>query len=75
MGDRHVLPDNDGWKVVSPDGDQASARAETQEEAVEQARRIIQNSGGGELVVHGTDGKIRDKRTLTAGSAPNSPRD
>ncbi|WP_425508182.1 DUF2188 domain-containing protein [Streptomyces bathyalis] len=35
---------------------------------------MIQNDGGGELVVHGTDGRIRDKRTLTAGAAPNSPR-
>lgn len=74
MGDRHVLPDGDQWKIINPDGEQASAHTRTQEEAIQRAREIIQNDGGGELVVHGTDGQIRDKSTLTAGSAPNSPR-
>lgn len=74
MGDRHVLPDGSEWKIINPDGEQASAHVGTQQAAVTRAREIIQNDGGGELVVHGTDGKIRDKVTLTAGSAPNSPR-
>ncbi|OEU88221.1 hypothetical protein DB35_17735 [Streptomyces abyssalis] len=74
MGDRHVAPDGDQWKIFNPDGVQATTHTDTQEAAIERAREIIQNDGGGELVVHGTDGKIRDKRTLTAGDAPNSPR-
>lgn len=67
MGDRQVLPDGNGWKVVKAENDQASARAQTQDEAIERAREIIQNEGGGELVIHGKDGKIREKRTLNGG--------
>lgn len=72
MGDRHVIPEGDQWKVINPDGVKATTHTDTQEEAVARAREIIRNDGGGELVVHGTDGQIRDKRTLTAASAPNS---
>ncbi|MBK7446227.1 MAG: DUF2188 domain-containing protein [Ignavibacteria bacterium] len=35
----------------------------TQEKAIEQGKTIVINSNGGELIIHGIDGKIRDKNT------------
>ena len=68
MGDRHVVPGEKGWRVVKEGAQQASATTATQAEAVERAREIIANDGGGELVIHGQDGAIRESRTIAAGS-------
>jgi hypothetical protein len=68
MGDRHVVPGEKGWRVVKEGAQQASATTATQGEAVERAREIIANEGGGELVIHGQDGTIRESRTIAAGS-------
>ncbi|MFI6295742.1 DUF2188 domain-containing protein [Nonomuraea sp. NPDC050790] len=73
MSDRQVLPHANGWQVLAPGATQASEVFATQEEAIERAREIVHNSGGGELVIHGTDGKVRDKRTITPGSDPFPP--
>jgi hypothetical protein len=51
-----------GWKVIgSPDSDQPGTdqHCHTQAEAIEAAKRIASNAGGGEVVVHGLDGKPR----------------
>lgn len=73
--ERHVVPAEDGWKVVKPGADRASAVAETQAGAVDRAREIVGNSGGGEVVIHGRDGAIRDSDTVAPGNDPNPPRD
>jgi hypothetical protein len=39
----------------------------TQEQAVQRARIIIHNAGGGELIVKGRDGRIRLKDTIAPG--------
>ncbi|WP_083958662.1 DUF2188 domain-containing protein [Herbidospora mongoliensis] len=36
----------------------------TQEEAIRRATEILTADGGGELRIHGTDGKVRDQRTI-----------
>ena len=41
----------------------ASVRGDTQREVLERVREIIKAKGGGEISIHGKDGKIRDKRT------------
>jgi hypothetical protein len=49
MADRHVVPnDAGGWDVVKPDGKRASAHTPTQKEAIDRARDIVHNAGGGE---------------------------
>src|SRR4051794_4657152 len=59
---RHVVPHKaGGWDVTKPGATRASAHYETQGDAIRRARQILHNSGGGELNVHGRDGRIRDK--------------
>ena len=68
--DRHVVQRDDGWAVVKEDHKRASAVEPTQKEAQARAREIIHNAGGGELVTHGEDGKIRAKDTIAPGNDP-----
>lgn len=74
--ERHVVPDGaGGWKVVAPGGERASVRAQTQQEAIDRARAIVGNGGGGEVVIHRPDGRIRDSDTVPPGHDPIPPRD
>ena len=74
--ERHVVPNLDGgWDVTAPGADRASAHRDTQAEAVGRAREIVQNSGGGEVVIHDREGRIRDSDTIAPGNDPNPPRD
>ena len=54
---------------------QAVQRTHTQADAINRAREIVRNAGGGEIVIHGLDGKIRDKETVAPGNDPNPPQD
>lgn len=73
---RHVVPsDNGGWDVVKPDGQRASAHADSQKGAQDRAREIVRNAGGGEVVTHGRNGEIRDSDTVKPGNDPFPPRD
>ncbi len=73
--ERHVTPHEDGWQVVAPGSERASAVTGTQAEAIDRARHIVGNLGGGEVVIHGRDGRIRDSDTVAPGNDPNPPRD
>lgn len=74
--DRHVVRNPaGGWDVVKPNADRASSHHNTQSDAVDRAREIVQNGGGGEVVIHGRDGRIRDSDTVAPGNDPNPPRD
>ena len=74
--ERHVVPNPEGgWDVKAPGADRASAHKPTQNEAIDRAREIVGNSGGGEIVIHGRDGRIRDSDTVSPGNDPNPPRD
>lgn len=74
--ERHVEPNpNGGWDVTKPDASRASSHHDTQAHAVDRAREIVHNSGGGEIVIHGRDGRIRDSDTVAPGNDPNPPRD
>lgn len=73
---RHVVPNkNGGWDVKKPGAGKASAHADTQKQATDRAREIVHNAGGGEVRIHGRDGKIRDSDTVAPGNDPNPPRD
>ena len=73
---RHVTPRPDGgWNVKKPGASRASAQAPTQKEAMDRAREILRNNGGGELVIHNKKGKIRDSDTVPPGNDPYPPQD
>lgn len=58
---QHVVPHpNGGWQVKGEGNSRATVRTATQKEAIDVARSIARNQGS-ELVVHRSDGRIRDK--------------
>lgn len=73
---RHVVANpKKGWDVKKPGSNKASAHADTQAEAVQRAREIVRNQGGGEVRIHGRDGRIRDSDTIAPSNDPIPPRD
>lgn len=58
---QHVTKRPDGnWQVIGEENSKATKITRTQKEAIDIAREISKKQGS-ELVIHGTDGKIRDK--------------
>lgn len=73
---RHVVPNpGGGWDVKKPGADRASAHTDTKHAAEQRGRDIVRNAGGGELRIHGLDGRIQDSDTVAPGNDPNPPRD
>lgn len=73
---RHVVRNpKGGWDVRAPGSSRASAHAETQSKAETRAKEIVRNKGGGEVRVHGRDGRIRDADTIKGGNDAHPPRD
>ena len=71
--DRTVFKREDGqWANARVDSSRPSSLHKTQKEAVDEARRMLIGSGGGELTVMGVDGKIRKKDTIGSGNDPRS---
>ncbi|NOX61619.1 MAG: DUF2188 domain-containing protein [Chloroflexi bacterium] len=60
------------WQHKQDGNKRASKVTRTQEEAIESARRAAKKKGG-EVIVHGRDGKIRSKDSY--GNDPNPPKD
>lgn len=58
----YIVHRGDGW-AVQRRGDSSFQVHSTQQAAIEGARREIRNSGAGQMVVFGRDGKIRDRST------------
>ena len=74
--ERHVVRDPDGgWNIRKPGSDRISGHTLTQEQGIDRAREIVGNSGGGEVVIHRPDGRIRDSDTISPGNDPNPPKD
>ena len=73
---RNIYRRDDGqWVNRLQGANRASSIHETQGEAINTARNMLIKSGGGELSVHGRDGKIRSKDTIGDGNDPCPPRD
>ena len=66
---------NGGWDSKRDRTSRASSHSETQREAEVDAKRLAGNSGGGEVRIHGLDGKIRDSDTVPPGHDPYPPKD
>ena len=58
-----VVPDDGDWSV-KVHGERVAGPFRTQREAIDAARTWLLGNGGGELVVLGEDGKIRQKDTI-----------
>jgi len=69
---RTVTPHERGWSVDRPGAQRASSVHPTQQEAIDAARQNLKKSGGGELVVKGRNGRIRDQDTVSPGNDPRS---
>lgn len=72
---RHVVKHKDGWAIKKPGGKRASEVLPRQSDAIDRAREIVRNDGGGEVRIHGRDGRIRDSDTVSPGNDPFPPRD
>lgn len=73
---RHVVPNSEGgWDVRKPEARRASSHHDTQKAAEDRAKEIVSNLGGGEVRIHGRDGRIRDSDTVRPGNDPNPPKD
>lgn len=58
----HVTKRENGWAVKTAGSEKAVKITNTQKEAIELGKSIAKNQQS-ELVIHGTDGKIRDKNS------------
>ena len=77
MANYHVTKDNDSgkWNAKKAGGSKSSGQYNTQKEAEIAAKKFSHNSGGGEVRIHGLDGKIRDSDTVAPGNDPFPPKD
>jgi hypothetical protein len=74
--DRTVYRRSDGkWANKRNDTSRATSLHDTQQGAIDAARTNLQNQGGGELITHGRNGRIRSKDTIPPGNDPLPPRD
>jgi len=77
MSNYHVTKNRDigQWSIKRAGAERVSDYVDTQREAELLAKQFAENSGGGEVRIHGLDGKIRDSDTVPPGNDPNPPRD
>jgi hypothetical protein len=69
----HVVPRTGGWVVRKENNMRPTSIHTTQREAVEAARNMAR-SASGELVIHGKDGRIRERDSYS-GRDPMPPRE
>lgn len=63
----HIVKDPaTGWAVKREGAKRASSSHKTQAEAIAAGRRLALKSGGAEVVVHRSDGRVRDVDTIGA---------
>ncbi|MDP2575439.1 DUF2188 domain-containing protein [Vibrio penaeicida] len=69
---QHVVQNDDGsWGVQGEGNSKLTSKHGTQQEAFEAARDIAKNQQS-EVLIHGADGKIRDKHSY--GNDPHPPK-
>lgn len=69
---QHVTPHRDGgWQVKGAGNERATARTNTQAEAIQIATKIARNQQS-EVVIHRQNGQIREKNSY--GNDPFPPR-
>ena len=69
---QHVTKKNGEWRVIGEGNSMATKKFATQKEAIDYGRKVAINQQA-ELVIHGVNGRIRDKDSY--GNDPIPPRD
>jgi len=69
---QHVVKKGNKWAVKGAGNQKATKIVRTQKQAIEFAKEIAKNQKS-EVVIHGRNGKIRDKDSY--GNDPNPPKD
>ncbi len=59
---QHVVPRDNQWAVLGEGNSKATAVYPTQQEAIQRAKEIAQNQQS-ELLIHGINGKIRERNS------------
>ena len=77
MANYHVTKDKQSGqcKIQRENAQRASDYTRTQREAEQIAKQLAGSSGGGEVRIHGLNGKIRDSDTVPPANDPYPPRD
>lgn len=65
----HVVPRSDGWVIRKEGNSRATSVHKTQRDAVEAARELARAQST-ELVIHGRDGRIRNRDSYTSDPTP-----
>ena len=58
----HITKRDRGWAVITAGSEKAAKVVDTQKKAIEIGKLIAQNNKS-ELIIHGIDGKIREKNS------------
>ena len=66
---QHVVPRGNSWGVLSSGAERVSRLYPTQQEAINKARERVMREGG-ELYIHGRDGRIRERNSYGNGPFP-----
>ena len=66
---QHVTPKGNQWQVKGEGNERATKIVKTQKEAIEIAKDIAKTNKS-EVVIHGRDGKIRDKDSYSNDTCP-----
>ena len=61
---QHVVKHENGWAIKGAGNEKATKVVDTQKEAIIIARKIAINQKS-EMLIHGTDGKIRERNTYS----------
>jgi hypothetical protein len=75
MSNYYISKKDGDWNIKKEGAQRVSAVVSTQKEAEKLAKQFSANNGGGEVRIHGLDGKIRDSDTVAPGRDPNPPKD
>lgn len=74
--DRSIYRTGNGkWVNRRNDAGKASSVHNTQQDAIDSAKTMLGNQGGGELTIMGRNGRIRSKDTIPPGNDPCPPKD
>lgn len=64
---KHVVPKGKKWAVKTAGKDAPDSEHDTQAAAEAKAKARLAAEGGGEVRIHGKDGRIRDSDTVAPG--------
>ncbi|MBA9077085.1 DUF2188 domain-containing protein [Rufibacter quisquiliarum] len=68
---QHVVKHSNGWAVRGAGNEKATKVTQTQNEAIQYAKQIASNQNS-EMLVHGRDGRIRERNSY--GNDPHPPK-